>query len=407
MKKILFIYSFALIGVDIFVPLSSIAQGIGINASGLDPHPSAMLDVDALNKGFLPPRLNTTQRNAITAPATGLVIYNTDTKCINFFDGTGWRESCGSISYPLISSLNCNSATNSGTLTAGTPASGVNSVIPYTGGNGNPYSVQTVSSTGVTGLTATLAAGTLNSGSGTLTYNITGTPSGAGTATFAISIGGHSCNFSLTVTTSFTCGMNSVTFTYNGASVTYGTVVGANSKCWLDRNLGASGVALSSNDANSYGDLFQWGRGDDGHQIRTSSTTVTHSSSDTPGSDFIISPNNPFDWRSPQNTNLWQPSYNNPCPSGYRLPTEAELDAERASWSNQNTTGAMNSPLKLPLGGYRNNADGTLVNVDFVGYYWSSTVNTVMSRILYFGGSLADISNGYRGRGLSVRCIKN
>ena len=54
------------------------AQGIGINNGGADPHPSAMLDVDATNKGFLPPRLSTLQRDAIASPATGLVIYNYD-----------------------------------------------------------------------------------------------------------------------------------------------------------------------------------------------------------------------------------------------------------------------------------------------------------------------------------------
>ena len=48
----------------------------------------------------------------------------------------------------------------------------------------------------------------------------------------------------------------------------------------IDRNLGASQVATSSTDADAYGDLYQWGRGTDGHQIRTSGTTSTLSSTD-------------------------------------------------------------------------------------------------------------------------------
>jgi len=46
-------------------------------------------------------------------------------------------------------------------------------------------------------------------------------------------------------------------------------------KIWMNRNLGASQVATSSTDANTYGDLYQWGRAADGHQLRTSGTTST------------------------------------------------------------------------------------------------------------------------------------
>jgi hypothetical protein len=56
-----------------------------------------------------------------------------------------------------------------------------------------------VNSTGVTGLTATLVAGTFANGSGTLTYTITGTPSSSGNANFAINIGGRVCTLSRSV----------------------------------------------------------------------------------------------------------------------------------------------------------------------------------------------------------------
>jgi len=181
-------------------------------------------------------------------------------------------------------------------------------------------------------------------------------------------------------------------------------------KIWSDRNLGATQVATSSTDANSYGHLYQWGRGTDGHQIRTSGTTTTLSSSDTPGhGNFILAPNSPYDWRSPQNTNLWQgvSGVNNPCPAGYRLPTEAEWNAELLSWSTNNAAGAFASPLKLPVAGSRYFSSGSLFDVGTYGYYWSSTVSSTFSRNLVFGSGNASMSSLYRAFGYSVRCLKD
>ena len=52
---------------------------------------SAKLQVDATDKGFLPPRLTTTQRTAISSPAEGLVVYDTDLHKLYCFDGTLWQ----------------------------------------------------------------------------------------------------------------------------------------------------------------------------------------------------------------------------------------------------------------------------------------------------------------------------
>ena len=183
-------------------------------------------------------------------------------------------------------------------------------------------------------------------------------------------------------------------------------------KIWMDRNLGASRVATSSTDAHSYGDLYQWGRGSDGHQLRTSSTTDSLSGTDSPGhADFILvsMSSEIYDWRSPQNPNLWQGinGVNNPCPNGYRLPTETEWQAERASWSSNNAAGAFASPLKLSVAGSRRfTLGGSLVNVGSGGFYWSSTVDGTKSKLLKFNSS-TKIDSNYRALGFSVRCIKN
>ncbi len=181
-------------------------------------------------------------------------------------------------------------------------------------------------------------------------------------------------------------------------------------KYWMDRNLGASQVATSSTDAASYGDLYQWGRGTDGHEKRTSGTTSTLSGSDSPGhGNFITPSSSPYDWRSPQNDNLWQGvnGINNPCPSGYRLPTESEWDAERQSWGSNNSAGAFASPLKLPVAGYRSSSNGSLNDVGSGGYYWSSTVSGTNARSLDFGSSSANMYSIIRALGYSVRCFKD
>jgi len=186
-------------------------------------------------------------------------------------------------------------------------------------------------------------------------------------------------------------------------------VLGAGGATWMDRNLGASRVATSQTDSYSYGDLYQWGRFTDGHQSRTSSTVNTNSDIDNPPhGDWITEPSNPYDWRTPQNDNLWQGvnGINNPCPIGYRLPTETEWITEFQAWSSQDADGGFNSPLKLSLGGGRMGNDGSFVNVYSYGYYWSSTVNGTEARHLAIYSN-AKMFSVVRVNGLSVRCIKN
>lgn len=178
----------------------------------------------------------------------------------------------------------------------------------------------------------------------------------------------------------------------------------------MDRNLGASQVATSLTDSAAYGDLYQWGRLADGHESRTSLTTSTLSTSDVPGhGSFILAPSLPNDWRTPQNNNLWQgrSGTNNPCPSGFRLPTQTEIEIERDSWSSNDAVGAFASPLKLVMAGVRFPTDGTLNFVGNRGYYLSSTIDGSYDRCLYFNSTYAFMFSNTRAYGFSVRCIKD
>ena len=53
---------------------------------------SAVLQADSTTRGFLPPRMTTTQKNAIATPASGLVVYDTTLNTLNFYNGTTWAD---------------------------------------------------------------------------------------------------------------------------------------------------------------------------------------------------------------------------------------------------------------------------------------------------------------------------
>jgi hypothetical protein len=88
------------------IPVCAQSVGIGTNT----PQASAMLDVSSTDKGFLPPRMTTTQRNAIANKAAGLMIYNTVTNCIEIYNGSNWTNLCSSLpssvlAQPLLGGL--------------------------------------------------------------------------------------------------------------------------------------------------------------------------------------------------------------------------------------------------------------------------------------------------------------
>ena len=376
---------------------SNLFSQVGIGT--ITPESSAELDVTSTTKGLLPPRMTQTQRNAIATPVAGLQVWCSN--CGNFgemqvYNGTSWTNMIGGAASGTIPD-----APTSPVATAGNTQASVAFTAPaYNGGSE------------ITLYTVTSSPGSITATGASSPIVITGLTNGT-YYTFTVvatnAVGNSvASSASASVTPILICSPSSVTFTYNGASVTYG-IVASSGKCWLDRNLGATAIATGSNIA-SYGDLYQWGRGTDGHQIRTSSAISSLSSTDNPGhASFIIAPNAPEDWRSGQNGTLWQgvSGTNNPCPSGFRLPTNAEWNTERASWGVMNQSGALASPLKLPKAGMRRNIEGTILSSNNSGDYWSSTLSTTDSRKMYFDQSGAISVTANRAIGASVRCIKD
>ncbi|MEM4134509.1 MAG: hypothetical protein QXV73_04865 [Candidatus Micrarchaeia archaeon] len=88
---------------------------IGINT--ISPHSSALLELSSTNKGFLAPRMNQTQRDAISSPATGLLIFNITTNKFNVYDGTNWSEIGGNTLWSSLLDPTANLTLNHSTYT--------------------------------------------------------------------------------------------------------------------------------------------------------------------------------------------------------------------------------------------------------------------------------------------------
>jgi uncharacterized protein (TIGR02145 family) len=196
----------------------------------------------------------------------------------------------------------------------------------------------------------------------------------------------------------------------NVLTYTHGTVTNATTgKTWLAVNLGATAFPTSISDANGYGDLYQWGRLRDGHEKRSSEGTGSTNGNDQPnnGGKFIQLAY----WTG--NFGLWQgvTGTNNPCPSGFRLPTSQEFSDEINTWNTAgNDKGAFGSVLKLTYAGRRHHTtnDPWQFTGDRGFYYTSTVVNGDRPVALNIRNTVAtQLGSDFNGIAFSVRCIKN
>ncbi|MCI5159795.1 MAG: hypothetical protein D3906_15480, partial [Candidatus Electrothrix sp. AUS1_2] len=186
------------------------------------------------------------------------------------------------------------------------------------------------------------------------------------------------------------------------------TVTTATGRVWMDRNLVASRVAQSIDDAEAFGGLYQWGRATDGHEIidPPSETTGTLSSGSTPGHNkFIMSDG---DWMATPDPRRWQAvdGINNPCPPGFRVPTMDEFNEllKEVGSPRPSSEALFNSKYRMVTGVERDHADGTIDTWSSTGY-WTSTPGSTTTSAMNYAVVLVRFLQDDIAQGYHVRCI--
>ncbi len=95
MKSFLHPHKFLLaLSISALTLTASAQNNVGIGTT--TPNPKAILELQAVDKGFLAPRITATQMNAIATPPNGLLVYNTTTNCFYYFNSisNSWKDMC-------------------------------------------------------------------------------------------------------------------------------------------------------------------------------------------------------------------------------------------------------------------------------------------------------------------------
>lgn len=232
-----------------------------------------------------------------------------------------------------------------------------------------------------------------------------------------------------------------VNLTYQGQTVGYQTVRAADGNIWLQQNLGSSQVAASIDDEAARGDYFQWGRWDDGHQLKDSEMSEILPVPNNPvglggGTEiFYIGGGSPYTgytgwFANPDQNDTWtaktleevtEHNGMDPCiaiGNDWEIPTEADWDnvmrlenifPAPAGSTNNGITRGFESNLKVAGAGARK--DESFAFPGERAYIWtkSASANPDFYRFVYLGtyaGSTTGFGGDAKSHGYSVRCVK-
>ena len=191
-----------------------------------------------------------------------------------------------------------------------------------------------------------------------------------------------------------------------------------------------------------WGKLYQWGRkygqGYSDYEFSDATTpdvsegrvSLQVGQSESNANVFYTSTDYPYDWLYSQNDALWNSGTEDspvkteydPCPTGWRVPTEAELSelcSNRSSWtendlgqsgycfSGPSSYSSEVAQVFFPAAGSRHYSSGDASYRGIYGGYWSSSPYYDYAYKLSFGSSGASVYEGDRAHGYSVRCVQD
>jgi len=369
-----------------------------------------------------------TVAGAADAPAlAGMIVWDTATKSVYRWDGTNW----------ILLPYGCTSApTIPGTMTITPTAVNLNGTFTASVPNVAGVTYLWTLPSGLTGTSTTNSITITGDSVGTYqgtsiavqAKNACGTSTArAGTGTIRVNYPATLGCVNSTLPVGKLCFMN-----YN---------LGANSTYTIDQQMAyASPTGNNVADSTVYGALYQWGRQTDGHQLRSAAwvtgpyTGPFDANGQIPSSQpayyghavYNITTATFSDWRSPQDSTLWAKTktINDPCPSGFRIPTLTEMQSICTNANSPNTwtwvsssaggtAGVTAKPdgstvtLFLPAAGARSTNMGALnVNSGTQACLWtSSTAATSSSYALFNGTNSISSGSTYRSLGYSIRCL--
>lgn len=219
-----------------------------------------------------------------------------------------------------------------------------------------------------------------------------------------------------------------VSFTYLGKNVTLTSVRTNDGNIWLQQDLGSSRVATSWTDKAGYGDLFQWGRWDDGHQVRQPLNSSRKQAQ--PNNPTGLNPiKNPFlydgiyewwilgtpndQWSAATASAVTANNGCDPCKAlgtGWHLPSLGEWQDILKKEGITDASSGFNSNLKIPMSGVRDAMDLMIKGEKLTGFYWTSspvpgsTGKAMIAAIAVDGTRMGTYD---RGNGLTLRCLKS
>lgn len=393
---------------------------VSVNTDGSSPDASAILDVKSNTKGMLIPRMTLNEIRAISNPADGLMVYNTDYGIMFIFilADNKWKE----VQYG-------NSEINlPATYTIGTGGSCANTTV-----NGNYYGgVMLVAANTVT-IDATvtqvgdwsIATNTVNgyyfSSVGTFTTTGTvqvtlagsGTPVTAQTDNFtATAIGGSTCTFSVTVEVN-TCGN---LLSYGGQNYTTELI---GSQCWMEENLNIGTMVYGNTNQTDNGTIEKYC-----YDNNTSNCSLYGGL---------------YQWNEMMQYSTGE-SIQGICPAGWHLPSDNEVktlemqlgmsqsQADATSWRGTNegsklagiaslwTDGLLKSDQSFGTsnftaipGGSRGYSNGFFNDMGDFALFWTSSENGTNGWLRELNYNLTRVGRFdiNKSQGISVRCVKD